>query len=100
MQALQPVHFAALTSTTPPSATWEAPVGQVPTQGGSEHWLHRSERICIDRSGNVPQVSVVIQSRKPPSGSAFSVLHAITQALQPTHRRVSTAMAKRFAVMS
>src|SRR5512138_844273 len=95
MHALQPVHLAAFTRTTPPSPTCEAPVGQAATQAASEHWLQRSERICIERSGNVPQTSWVIQSRKPPSGSAFSVLQAMTQALQPTQRRVSTAMAKR-----
>ena len=92
MHALQPVHFAAFTSTTPPSPTWDAPVGQALTHGASEHWLQRSERICIERFGKVPQTSCTIQSRKPPSGSAFSVLQAMTQALQPTQRRVSTAM--------
>src|SRR5512132_1009445 len=47
------------------------------------------------RSGNFPLTSWTTQSRKPPSGSAFSVLQAMTQALQPTQRRVSTAIAKR-----
>jgi hypothetical protein len=92
MHALQPVHFAGFTSTTPPSATWLAPVGQAATQGVSEQWLQRSERICMERSGNVPQVSCTIQSRKPPSGSRFSVFQEMTQALQPTQRLVSTAM--------
>src|SRR5512136_853902 len=96
MQALQPVHLAGFTITTPPSWTWEAPVGQASTHGAFEQWLQRSERISMERPGKVPVTSVVIQSRKPPSGSAFSVLHEITQALHPTQRRVSTAMAYRF----
>src|SRR5512145_2417660 len=100
MQALHPVHFEAVTRTTPPSATWDAPVGHAPTHGVSPHWLHRSERICIERWGKVPHTSCTTQSRNPPSGSAFSVLQAITQALQPTQRRVSTAMPYRLVAMS
>ena len=92
MQALQPVHLDLVTSTTPPSPTWLAPVGQAPTQGASPHWLQRSDRICMERSGKVPCTSWTIQSRNPPSGSAFSVLQEMTQALQPTQRRVSTAI--------
>jgi hypothetical protein len=93
MQALQPVHLFLATATTPPSATCEAPVGQASTQEGSLQWLQRSERISIERSGNAPRTSCTIQSRKPPSGRAFSVLQEMTQALQPTQRTVSTAMA-------
>jgi hypothetical protein len=55
--------------------------------------LQRSERISIESAGNSPWTSCTIQSRKPPSGRAFSVLQEITQALQPTQRTVSTAIA-------
>ena len=49
MQALQPMHLFAVTSTTlPKSSTWLAPVGQQDTQGGLSQWLQRSERISID----------------------------------------------------
>jgi hypothetical protein len=34
MQALQPVHLFRATATTPPSATWLAPVGQASTHDG------------------------------------------------------------------
>src|SRR5512137_766550 len=93
MHALQPVHFFGLTCTVPPAFTWLAPVGQTRTQGAFEQWLQRSERISCLRWGKTPFVSVVIQSRNAPGGSPFSCLQAMTQALQPTQRRVSTAMA-------
>ncbi len=49
MQALQPMHLFAVTSTIlPGSATWLAPVGQQETQGGLSQWLQRSERISIE----------------------------------------------------
>ena len=65
MQALQPMHLFAVTSTTLPKAsTWLAPVGQQDTQGGLSQWLQRSERISIERCGNSPRTSVVIQSRQ------------------------------------
>src|SRR5512143_4083711 len=96
MHALQPVHFALVTATIPPSPTCEAPVGQASTQEGELQWLQRSERISMERLGKAPLTSWTIQSRKPPPGRAFSVLQEMTQALQPTQRTVSTAMAKRF----
>ena len=92
-QALQPVHLPGLTSTAPPSFTWLAPVGHTRTHGGLLQWLQRSERISWLRAGKTPSVSVTIQSRKAPGGTRFSCLQAMTQALQPTHRRVSTVMA-------
>jgi hypothetical protein len=67
-------------------------VGQAFTHGAS-HWLQRSERISSESAGNAPRVSWAIQSRNPPLGSAFSVLQAMTQPLQPTQRTVSTAIA-------
>ena len=93
MQALQPVHLWWVTITAPPSLTWLAPVGQQPTQGGELQWLHRSERISMSRVGNLPLVTVRIQSLNPPRGTRFSVLQAYTQALQPTHLFMSAVMA-------
>src|SRR3990172_13346725 len=96
MHALHPVHLPCAPPPPPPSFTWEAPVGQASTHEGLLHWLQRSERISMERSGKAPPTSWTIQSRKPPLGRSFSVLQEMTQALQPTHRTVSTAMAKRF----
>ena len=81
------------TLTIPPSATCEAPVGQFFTHGASVQWLQRSERISAASFGNSPRTSSTTQSRQKPSGTSFSALQARTQALQPTHWRVSTAMA-------
>src|SRR5512147_2911041 len=93
MQALHPMHLPAVTSTTAPGfATWLAPVGQQETHGGRSQWLHRSLLISRRGDGNSPRVSYVIQSRQKPSGTSFSVLHATTQSMHPTHLRVSMAI--------
>src|SRR3990170_2665722 len=98
--ALQPMHFPGSTRTTPPkSCTWLAPVGQQYTHGGFSHWLHRSLRISMWSEGYLPVTSCVIQSRLNPSGTLFSVLHATTQSMQPTHLTVSMTIPNRAMAM-
>jgi hypothetical protein len=82
----------AICTVWPKASTWLAPVGQQRTHGGLSQWLQRSDRISIWSVGDVPTVSVVIQSRLNPSGTWFSVLQATTQSMHPTHVRVSIAM--------
>jgi hypothetical protein len=90
MHALHPLHASWWTSTTPPlSWMWLAPHGQQGTHGGSSQWLQRSLRISMWSDGEMPAVSYTIQSRLYPSGTPFSVLHATTQSMQPTHFAVS-----------
>jgi hypothetical protein len=84
--------FAVTSTAWPKGSTWLAPVGQQVTHGGASQWLQRSDRISWRTVGNVPRVSYAIQSRLKPSGTSFSVLHATTQSMQPTQRRVSITM--------
>ena len=82
-------------TTRPKSCTWLAPVGQQVTHGGRSQWLQRSEVMVRCRSGIAPSSRWLIQSRQWPSGTSFSVLHATTQSMQPTHCRVSITMPRR-----
>jgi hypothetical protein len=96
MHALQPMQRLAVTCTVlPRGSTWLAPVGQHCTHGGLSQWLQRSERISILTAGKVPRTAVVIQSRQKPRGTSFSVWHATTQSMQPTHLAVSITIPRR-----
>src|SRR5712692_10902092 len=86
---------AAESNSTIPSGRWNiAVVGQIGTQGGLAQWLQRVtwkwRRVC----GKVPFSTYLTQVRWTPRGTEFSALHAVEQAWQPMHRRLSMTNAK------
>jgi hypothetical protein len=73
-----------------PSGRWNiAATGQIRTQGGFAQWLHRVTWKLRRTSGNRPVSVYFTQVRCTPSGTSFSDLHAVEQAWQPMHARVS-----------
>src|SRR5215471_4234230 len=85
----------APSNSTMPSGRWNiAAVGQIGTHGGFAQWLHRvtwkKRRTC----GNAPFSTYLTHVRLTPRGTLFSALHAVEQAWQPMHRRLSMTKAK------
>src|SRR6478672_6672029 len=82
-------------NSTIPSGRWNiAVVGQIGTQGGFAQWLQRVTWKWRRVSGKVPFSTYLTQVRWTPRGTAFSALHAVVQAWQPMHRRLSMTNAK------
>jgi hypothetical protein len=71
-----------------------ADVGQAVTQGAFAHWLQRvtwKERRAL---GKTPTSTDFTYVRLTPTGTSFSLLHAVEQAWQPMQRVWSMTLAQ------
>src|SRR6185436_12981953 len=88
------MHESESNSTMPSGRRYIAVVGQIGTQGGFAQWLHRVTWKKRRVFGKVPFSTYLTQVRWTPRGTEFSALHAVVQAWQPMHRRLSMTNAK------
>ena len=89
-----PMHESESNSTMPSCRRYIAVVGQIGTHGGFAQWLHRVTWKKRRVLGKVPFSTYLTQVRWTPRGTEFSALHAVVQAWQPMHRRLSMTNAK------
>jgi hypothetical protein len=66
-----------------------AEVGQIATHGGFAQWLQRVTWNDRFTSGNAPISTDFTHVRYTPSGTSFSLLHAVLQAWHPMQLRLS-----------
>src|SRR5581483_12362077 len=100
MHALQPTQISLSKSTIPSGRRYIACVGQAATQGASAHWLHLVTWNARRTWGNVPTSADFTYVRVTPSGTSFSLLHAVVQAWQPMHRSWSITFTQRWSTSS
>ena len=73
-----------------PSSRWYIAVtGQIRTHGGFSQWLQRVTWKLRRTSGYAPRSTYLTQVRLTPSGTSFSLLHAVEHAWHPMHFRLS-----------
>src|SRR3954447_15031147 len=80
------MHWSLLCSTMPSSVGKMHSTGQTAAHGGSVQCMHA---IDTERSPGMPSLMVTTRRRLMPHGTSFSLLQAVTQALQSMQRSAS-----------
>src|SRR5580693_9955664 len=95
MHALHPMQISLSKSTMPSSRRYMAWVGQAATHGASSHWLHLVTWNARRTSGNSPTSTDFTKVRLTPTGTSFSLLHAVVHAWHPMHLLWSSTLTQR-----
>src|SRR5580692_6109062 len=95
MHALQPMQISLSKSTMPSSRRYMAWVGHAATHGASSHWLHLVTWNARRTSGNSPTSTDFTKVLVTPSGTSFSLLHAVVHAWHPMHLLWSSSFTHR-----
>src|ERR1044071_3622977 len=91
------LHSDLSMTTACPSGLEIAPVGHAFRQGASSQWLHSTGTKWRRACGYLPSSTYFTVSRKTPSGTSYSALHATEHAWQPMHVRRSMSIPRRMA---
>ena len=95
MHALHPMQISLSKSTIPSSRRYMAWVGHAATHGASSHWLHLVTWNARRTSGNSPTSTDFTKVRVTPTGTSFSLLHAVVHAWHPMHLLWSSSFTHR-----